>query len=522
MSIFSSVSMRRPKLNAFDLSHEKKFSLDIGYLYPVLLEEIIPGDKFRVNTEVFLRMAPMLAPVMHRVDVTMHYFFVPNRLVYDEWEDFITGGRTGTTNPVAPFFTLNETNANTGLFDIGTLADFMGVPSVASSVTVTHEQPISALPFRAYQLIYNEFYRDQNLESPVNYGGNGSGEITNATDFANLMVLRRRNFMKDYFTSALPWAQRGADVVMPITGTGTADVTYKVPADVKDNVGDPPGDGNLSSSSGQLTGQGPTPVTIENIDSINVTVDSSEVTINDLRRSVKVQEWLERMARGGARYIEQIASQFGVISSDARLQRPEYLGGGKQPIVISEVLSTFQTETEGIPQGNMAGHGISVGSQNRFQRRFEEHGHVIGIMSVTPKPAYQQGICKKLQRFDKFDYAWPVFGNLGEQEINSRELYYSPTTPNVVPTFGYTPRYAEYKYGYSTVHGEFKTSLSHWHMGRIFSSEPFLNPDFVRVSPADFNRIFAVTDGNVDKMYCQLYHHIKALRPLPYYGTPSL
>lgn len=514
MNIFSKVKMSRPRLNKFDLSHERKFSLNMGDIVPIMCQEILPGDKFRVSSEIMMRFAPLLAPIMHRVNVTTHYFFVPNRLVWNEWEDFITGGREGTSMPVAPWINNGVIKDYTGN---GSLGDYMGLPDISAS-TSEYETKFSVLPFRAYQMIYNEYYRDQNLQEEVNYGGHGSGQQLNDGTIPALFALRKRAWEKDYFTSALPWAQRGPEVQIPIEGEGG--VTYRTHNTVVDENGDPidvtglesipsPSAGTLVDSS---TGD---PVGIRNIAS--VFVDNVNTTINDLRRSIKLQEWLEKNARGGARYIEQILSHFGVQSSDARLQRPEYLGGGRQPCVISEVLSTYQApEGEGNPQANMAGHGISVGNTNRFSRRFEEHGYVIGVMSVLPRTTYQQGVPRHFSRFDKFDYAWPEFAHLGEQEIKNKEVYFAETDTNE-DTFGYTPRYAEYKYAPSTVHGEMRSSLAFWHMGRIFETPPVLNADFVTSNPT--SRIFAVEDG--EKLYVQMYNHVSALRPLPYFGTPT-
>lgn len=514
MNMFKSVAVSKPKLNKFDLSHDRKMSLNMGKLVPIVLQEILPGDSFKMRSEIMLRFAPMLAPVMHMVNVYTHYFFVPNRLVWQEWEEFITGGSDGTQNPIHPYLTCNDTNKVS--FAKGSLADYFGFPVVDPADTITNPINISALPFRAYRMIYDEYYRDQSLQAPGQYS-KGSGDAN--TDLPYVEDVLNRCWEKDYFTSCLPWAQRGDEVLIPLEG----EVTYKDASEIKYTIGGGPAisENLLASPTGHLSdniGNDTTQMRIENIDGVSNAV----VTINDLRTSVKIQEWLEKNARGGARYIEQILSHFGVVSSDARLQRPQYLGGGLSPVVISEVLSTVQETAENIPQGNMSGHGFSVGTTNGFTRRFEEHGFVIGIMSVMPRTAYQQGCPKFLRRFDRFDYGWPELAHLGEQAVTSSELYYDAVTG--IPgqndeLFGYQSRYAEYKYTPSSVHGDMRDDLSFWHLARIFSAKPELNETFVEAIPS--NRIFAVTDDNIHHLYCQVYNRISALRPLPYFGTPK-
>ena len=254
--------------------------------------------------------------------------------------------------------------------------------------------------------------------------------------------------------------------------------------------------------------------------------DATAASINELRRAFRLQEWLERNARGGSRYIEVILAHFGVQSSDARLQRPEFLGGSATPMSISEVLQTSNTaegptSADETPQGNMAGHAVSVGSSNRVAYKCEEHGYIIGIMSVMPKSAYQQGVPKHFTKFDKFDYFWPSFANIGEQAIQKKELYNDITDGKNDETFGYTPRYAEYKYIPSTVHGEMRKSLDFWHMGRIFASRPELNQDFIEMDHTEVSRIFAV-EADSEDVYVYLHNHIKARRPMPYFGTPTI
>lgn len=488
-SIFESVNMTRPRSSGFDLSHEKKLSMNMGDLIPTLVQEVVPGDHFKGKTETMIRLAPMLAPVMHRVNVYMHYFFVPNRILWSQWEDFITGGKEGTTMPGHPFMNLDASRQA-----IGSLADYMGLPTGG-----TGTMGVNALPFWAYNKIFNEFYRDETLQSeaPLN------------TSAATSALVLKRCWEKDYFTSALPWPQRGPDVNIPISSD---------PADNPGIIrnqgtgGSAGATGNLYQDAGGYLRGASIPSELLNIKAID---EEIQFTMNEFRTSNALQRWLEKQARGGYRYIETILSHFGVKSSDTRLQRPEYLGGGKSPVVISEVLNT--TGTVDAPQGAMAGHGIATGSSNSFNYKAEEHGWIIGIMSVMPRTAYQQGLNRKWTRVTKLDYYWPEFANLGEQEIKSRELYFKNEAADS-DTFGYQQRYAEYKYEQDSVHGEFRDTLDFWHMGRIFSTRPALNADFVKANPTE--RIFAVAGG--DKLWCQLYCDIKAKRPMPFFSNPSL
>lgn len=507
MNIFEKVKVNGPKLNKFDLSHERKFSGFLGALYPVMVQEILPGDRFRVSSEIMMRFAPMIAPVMHRVNVFVHYFFVPNRLVWDEWDDFITGGREGTSAPIHPYITTSDALVAAGALAIGSLWDFMGCNTVnVGAAAITNPMNVSALPFRAYQLIFDEYYRDQNLQAALDIS-KASGQVTGA-ELTKILGRQQRAWEKDYFTSALPWSQRGAEVEIPmdyLDQSNVIDSTTDLPFTVAGAL-QTTNTGLLQNNTGNVAAR------IENIGGL--------ASISDLRRSVALQHWLEKNALAGGRYVEQLLVHFGVRSDDARIQRPEYLGGGKQPVVMSEVLQTAQDATD--PLATMAGHGLSIGRTNRFARAFKEHGYVIGVVSTLPKPAYQQGIPRHLTRFDKFDYAFPEFAHIGEQEIKLKELWASVhgTAGEGENTFGYQSRYAEYKYQCDSVHGKFRSDLSFWHMGRIFTALPSLNEAFVKSDPTQ--RIFAVSDATVEKLYIQCYNKVDALRPLPYFGTPSL
>lgn len=545
--------MKRPKRNAFDLSYESKVTMNMGELVPIMCNPVVPGDKFRVNTEMLVRLAPLVAPMMHRVNVFTHYFFVPNRLVWDEWETFITQGIDGEQKPVFPRISLVDgaTYSDLPLGD-STLWDYLGLPSVnkiggtamskqsPNGVNVPAGFAVSALPFRAYQLIYNEYYRDQNLTDPVDFS-TGSGQINSLIDITKLTALRRRAWEKDYFTSALPWLQRGPEVTVPIQGTnGSLDVVYSNddPSETPRQIWrDSDGrsyvlgqiyEGKISASNpmnmseGALIGVNSNGNRAPQLDpngTLKVNVDELGININDLRTSNALQRWFERNARGGSRYIEQILSHFGVRSSDARLQRPQFLGGGRMPVSVSEVLQTSSTD-ETSPQANMAGHGISAGMNNGFKHYFEEHGYIIGIMSITPRTGYQQGVPRDFMKFDNMDFYFPEFAHLSEQEIKNQELFVSSEDSYNQGTFGYTPRYAEYKYKASEAHGDFRGNLAFWHLNRIFQSQPNLNTTFVECNPS--NRVFATSDTDDDKFWVQIYQDVKALRLMPKYGTPML
>jgi len=502
MKILNSVMVNRPNKNNFDLSYESKFSCKGGDIIPCYQEMVIPGDSFKVNSEIFVRFAPMLAPIMHRVDAKLDFFFVPNRLLWDEWEDFITGGDTGTELPSFPRYRLDATVVTK--LTKGSLADYMGIPPQTTN-NISNE--FSALPFRAYGLIWNEYYRDQNIQTELTVPKTSGIQSANY----DLLDLQKRNWEKDYFTSLLPWPQKGTEVEIPLNITENS-ITYKNPATVSTVV-----------STGNITHNASAEVQVEGSDSVikNIeSIDATEVTINELRRATKLQRWLERAARTGSRYIEQIYSHFGVRSSDARLQRPEYLGGGKVPVQVSEVLSTYST-TGDTPQGDMTGHAISVGDYMGFTRGFEEHGIILGLLTILPRTSYYKGLSRHWTKFDKFDYYWPDFANLGEQEVLSQELYFTSAYTDNQQTLGYQQRYAEYKYpNYGmNVAGDFRDTLDFWHLAQDYTTRPTLNTAFLESEIDD--RIFAVQDGT-DYLWIQMYHKVNALRPIPLFSIPEL
>lgn len=536
MSIFTKVPMKRPPSNVFNLSHEWKGSISLKKIYPILCMECVPGDNINLQSTLMSRFAPLVAPVMHNASVYTHFFFVPNRLVWPDdgsdsgWENFITGGENGTANPTFPTFTLGDTQyANYPLLD------YFGIPDPNGSTEL-----ISAIPFAGHTMVHNEYYRDQNL-APVKLADK-LVDGSNDPDMGQMCRIHDRSWMHDYFTSALPWTQRGPEATIPLGST--ADLTWTGNSLVFENgtgLSDPSliqrtdgtsfsaDDVTFNASTGSpgqaaLRIAGTTAkidVTAHTSIDPNVQVDLSSATaasINDLRNAFRLQEFLENNARGGSRYTEVIYAHFGVRNPDARLQRPEFLGGAGNPIQFSEVLQTSSTDATSA-QGNMSGHGISVGGNKRVKYYVKEHGYIFGYVSVMPKSSYFQGIPKHFMKFDKFDYYWKEFAHLGEQPILNKELYLADDGEND-DVFGYTPRYAEYKYLPSTVHGNFRTTEKYWTMVREFATRPYLNDQFL-ANDDGINRIFADTETE-DQVYLRVFHQIKARRPMPYFGRPTL
>lgn len=543
MNLFTHVPAPKVRKNTFDLSHEVKLTMKFGKLVPFICQEVLPGDKWRLNTEMLVRLAPLMSPIMQRINVYTHFFFVPNRLVFDRWDDFITGGEDGYAKVAFPRILLKPDERQTS-----GLADYLGVPTYDKK-NRSFGFYVSSLPFKAYQLIYNEYYRDQNQEPEIDIFKEQEGDLSDTLKIRELTTLRTRCWFKDYFTSALPWAQRGEQAKLPLAGNVPIELNkaghhFQTLVSSKDGRSFTVNNSNqledvfLSSKDGSL--QVPStmgdPMDHANLDPNGTLIGnlnkSAEITINELRRSFALQRWLERNMRGGARYCEQLLSHFGVKIQDERLQRPEYLGGGKSPVQISEVLQTSQS-VEGkfqTPQGTMAGHGVSASSNHGFTHYFPEHGYIIGIMSIMPYGTYMDGIPRHFLKDDKFDWAWPEFAHLGEQEIWDSELYLTQPSHEAQlklgsnnlskELFGYTPRYSEYRFGLGSVHGDFRSSLKFWHQARSFDSAPALNADFLRCDDSRLDDVFAVTEDDTDKLWVQIYNNIRAIRPLPKYAEP--
>lgn len=558
-NIFNTVPGSVPKRNLFNLSHEVKTTFEMGQLVPFFCEPVIPGDRFKVATSQLIRFAPMLAPVMSNIDAYVHFFFVPNRLIWKNWEDFITQSHNGKSLkpeelPEYPTIKVSSQATNNGTFrdtwlGKGTLYDYLGFQTYPKGSPSGHSMDIDALPFRAYQKVFFDYYRDENLSNFDEFTIDGGSVRLDPTEYASgnsakypgavHMTLRRRAWKKDYFTSALPFAQKGDDVLIPGQPTGNigaiaefaegrfslsnassgASNSTVTATSTKSNLGTGV-EATLYANNGVVHPV----INIEQLAAalkVNTLGNPDESTIRDLRRAYAAQRYLERKALGGSRYIEQNLAFFGVKSSDARLQRSEFLGGMKQPIVISQVLQTSQTTTgeTGSPLGQPAGNAVSAGSQYIFDRFFEEYGFVIGIISVIPKADYLQGMPKKYLKRDPFDFYWPQFAKIGEQPIQRQELYWDPrdlSDAKNEETFGYTPRYAEYRFINNHVHGDFKESLKFWTLARDFNSLQSLNEDFISCNPS--NRIFAVQESDFNHLWVQIGINCRALRPITKYG----
>jgi len=515
-------NVKRP-YNLFDLSHDLKTSFQMGKLIPTLCLETLPGDKFRIQVNSLTRFMPLVSPTMHRFTITHHVFFVPRRITWSDWDDFISG-KEELVPPYADSIDIAE----------GDLGDYFGLP-----IGMPATEKVSAFQAAAYDHIYHWYYQASLLNS-------SEPDMLSAGDNTTITAMYNAEpysvaWEHDYFTAALPYGQYGSEeVVIPLAGLSDTsglhgghatlmhvkyatssrpiirDYTY--PNDPMANES-----GLRTDASGYIQGASDTGI-IDPNNSLYIHSDDWG-TIADLRRAIKLNEFLELDARAGDRFDEQIYNRFGVRSRDARIQKPEYIGGSKSALVVSEVLSSAETidfdSTDVIsPIGSMAGHGVGITAGNSFNYFCEEWGDIICLTFVRPKTGYHQGLHRMFSREDRLDYYWHEFALIGEQAILTKELYAAGTQTSNDLEFGYVPRFSEYKFMNSRCSGKMHATLDHWHLIRQFSSAPTLNDDFVTCSPD--TRIFADTSLSAHHIVAHIDFNIKVLRQMPKFANPTI
>ncbi|WNK13002.1 MAG: major capsid protein [Microvirus sp.] len=492
---------RVPK-SVHDLSHDVKLSCNMGVLVPTMNIDVVPSDKIKIGCESQLRLAPMIAPIMHRVNVYHHYYFVPFRVLWPNFEKFITNTPLVPGGDILPSFPTIDIDS---VLPNGSLTDYLGIPPTSRSYS------ISAMHHAAYQFIYNEYYRSQDLQAEIPW------ELIDGDNSANadLFQIRNRGWERDLFTSCLPFTQKGPAVTIPLSTVHDVNVKVKPPGDFP--TGLHIADAIVPAEQAFVPADDPDVSLSSSLYAETSQLNASPTTINDLRKATRLQVFFEKLARGGSRFFEFIRTMFDTVSPDARLQRPEYIYGTSSPVMVSEVLNT--TGTDDAPQGNMSGHGVAITNGADGFYNVQEHGVIIGLMSIMPRTAYQDGIPKKFfKTVDPYQYYIPDFDHLGEQPLLNKEIYAESATPD--DTFGYLPNYYEYKFEGNRVAGQFRDSLDFWHMGRKFAAQPLLNADFIESDPT--LRIFAVTDPDIHHLWCHVYHTVRAIRPMSKYSTPML
>ena len=497
---FSRVPQAEIQRSTFNRVHGLKTTFDSGYLVPIYVDEVLPGDTFQLNATGFGRLATPLYPLMDNAYVETFFFFVPNRLIWDNWEKF-NGAQDDpgdSTDYLVPQIT-GATVAENSLFD------YMGLPTQVAGIDFNN------LHGRAYALIWNEWFRDENLQDSLTVP-KGDGPDT-YTDF----TLQKRGKRHDYFTSALPWPQKGDAVTLPL-GT-QAPVAVATPSDNEvgvltastTNINKIYAAGTYASISQSQISTNPLYADLS---------DATAATINELREAFQIQRLYERDARGGTRYTEILQSHFGVTSPDARLQRPEYLGGQKTELQMQPIPQTSSTDSTS-PQGNLSAIG-TLQSRGGFSKSFVEHGVLIGMACVFADLTYQQGMNRMWSRRDRWDFYWPSLAHIGEQAVLNQEIYAQGTSADT-QTFGYQERYAEYRYKPSQLTGKMRSnatgSLDVWHLAQDFTALPALNSSFIEENPP-IDRVIAVTDE--PQMIWDWYFDLKTTRPMPVYSVPGL
>ncbi len=523
--------------STFDRSSSVKTSFNAGDIVPFFLEEVLPGDTFNVKSSKVVRMQTLLTPMMDNVYLDTYYFFVPNRLVWQHWKEFNGENTESAWIPETKYEVPQITApANTG-WAVGTIADYFGIPTGVPNLSV------SALPFRAYALIMNEWFRDQNLSDPLvvpNDDATVAG--VNTGTFVSDVAKGGKPYIAakyhDYFTSCLPSPQKGPDVTIPITG-GATDRAIPVYS-LSDNHNETPPSGftgshlvmggdnffavdtNNIKKPWQSMG---TPLAPSNLYAIGES-SVQMATINALRMAFQIQKLYERDARGGSRYIEILKSHFGVTSPDARLQRPEYLGGNRVPININQVIQQSGTGSgSSTPQGTVVGMSQTTDSHSDFIKSFTEHGFIIGVMVARYDHTYQQGLDRLWSRKDRFDYYWPVFANIGEQAVKNKEIYAQGNSEDD-QVFGYQEAWADYRYKPNRVTGEMRSayaqSLDVWHLADDYSTRPSLSDSWIREDKTNIDRVLAVTSENSNQFFADIFIQNRATRPMPMYSVPGL
>lgn len=530
----------------FDRSASLKTSFNVGDVVPFFLDEVLPGDTFSVDTSKVVRMQTLLTPMMDNVYLDTYYFFVPNRLVWDHWKQFCGENTESAWIPETEYTMPQITSPADSGWAVGTLADYFGIPTGVSGLSV------SALPFRAYALIMNEWFRDQNLQDPLVVPTDDSTVAgVNTGTFVTDVARGGKPFIAakyhDYFTSCLPSPQKGPDVLIPAATAG------EYPVVGLSKTHDPGGfgmfgrvsfyqdfgvrfaDGSLASSSGSVKFQeGTSPLSSAGsnetlgFEPTNLYAQASGgigATINQLRLAFQIQKFYEQQARGGSRYTEVVRSFFGVTSPDARLQRPEYLGGNRVPINVNQIIQQSGTESSGTPQGTVVGQSLTTDSHSDFTKSFTEHGLIIGVMVARYDHTYQQGLNRLWSRKDKFDFYWPVFANIGEQPVKNKEIYAQGNTTDD-EVFGYQEAWADYRYKPNMVTGEMRSactqSLDVWHLADDYSTLPTLSDSWIREDKSTVDRVLAVTSAVSNQLFADIYVKNLCTRPMPMYSIPGL